>query len=80
MPLASVIRVSVTVLPPALPVWLAFPGLLVVLMALALVIGTVEAIVARLRMSHVPQFVLFMLSLSLIVLGFVEFVGGAAGG
>jgi formate hydrogenlyase subunit 4 len=52
----------------------AFIGVHIVIAA---VIGTTESLMARLRMSHVPQFIFFMNSLALIVLAvIVLFISG----
>ena len=37
-------------------------------LVLAVLIGTLESFMARLRMTHVPQFVLLMFSISLVAL------------
>jgi formate hydrogenlyase subunit 4 len=45
--------------------------------AIAVIIGTIESIMARLRMSHVPQFIFFMSSIALIVLAVIMlFISG----
>jgi formate hydrogenlyase subunit 4 len=52
----------------------AFVGVHIVI---AVVIGTTESLMARLRMSHVPQFIIFMSSIALIVLAvIVLFISG----
>jgi formate hydrogenlyase subunit 4 len=43
----------------------AFIGIMAII---ALAIGSIESLVARVRMSHVPKFILFMTSVSLILL------------
>ncbi len=43
----------------------AFTGIHI---CIAFIIGTIESLMARLRMSHVPQFIFFMSSIALIVL------------
>ncbi|HCT85929.1 MAG: hydrogenase [Candidatus Margulisiibacteriota bacterium] len=42
--------------------------LLVIISAISIVIGTIESLVARLRMTHVPQFIFISISVSLIML------------
>lgn len=46
---------------------LSFCLLLLILLALAVVVGCVESLTARLRMNHVPQFLLLMTSIGLIL-------------
>ena len=63
-------------LPPMHPA-AALPAFIGVLAVLAVSIGTVESLMARLRMSHVPQFILFMCSISVVMLAvIVLFVSG----
>jgi formate hydrogenlyase subunit 4 len=54
--------------------FLIFVGILFIL---AVSIGLIESLMARLRMTHVPQFILTMTSISLLVLAFIVFgIGG----
>jgi len=48
-----------------------------VLVLLAIVIGTIESLMARLRMTHVPQFLLFMSAISIVLIATASlFVSG----
>ncbi len=42
-----------------------------IILSAAIAIGCIESLMARLRMSHVPQFVLFMLSISVVAFSIV---------
>ena len=57
--------------PVAAPLWLSAIVLLAVLAAVAAAVGVVESITARLRMSHVPQFVFLMTSNACVILAVV---------
>ena len=59
------------VIPPAASVWLSAGLLLGILTAVAVATGLVESVTARLRMTHVSQFVFLMTSNALIVLAVV---------
>jgi formate hydrogenlyase subunit 4 len=59
------------VLPPGLPAGLSFLLTVVILAVVAVVVGLVESTVARLRMTHVSQFIFLMTSNALIVLAVV---------
>lgn len=56
------------ILPHTLPLYWAIPLFILLLSAIAFLIATVESLMARFRMSHVPQFLFLMISLALIVL------------
>ncbi len=58
-------------LPAGLSPLVALPAFLGVQVLIAVLIGTIESLMARLRMSHVPQFILFMSSMSVIVLSII---------
>ncbi len=50
---------------------------LAVIALLAMVIGIIETVMARLRMTHIPQFLFFMTSISIVVLStIVLFISG----
>jgi formate hydrogenlyase subunit 4 len=59
------------VIPPAASVWLSAVLLLGILVVVAVSTGLVESVTARLRMTHVSQFVFLMTSNALIVLAVV---------
>ena len=58
--------------------WQSFSAYLAVLFIIALLIGTVESGMARIRMTHVFEFVFVMSSIALIILSLV--VAGMFGG
>ena len=66
------------VIPQGLEMWQAFSAYLAVLFVIALLIGTVESGMARIRMTHVFEFVFVMSSIALIILSLV--VAGMFGG
>jgi len=57
--------------PPAAPLWLSAAVLLAVLALVAVAVGAVESITARLRMSHVSQFAFLMTSNACVILAVV---------
>ncbi len=59
------------VIPESMAFGLSLASYLAVLLVLAVIIGTIEAIVARLRMSHVPQFLFYMTAISVIILSII---------
>ena len=59
------------VIPPAAPLWLSAGLLVGILAVVAVATGLVESVTARLRMTHVSQFVFLMTSNALIVLAVV---------
>ncbi len=62
---------------PKLPAAAYVPAFIGVHVIIAALIGTIESLMARLRMSHVPQFIFFMCSISVIMLAvIVLFVSG----
>lgn len=66
------------IIPQGLEMWQAFSAYLAVLFVIALLIGTVESGMARIRMTHVFEFVFVMSSIALIILSLV--VAGMFGG
>ncbi|MCI4624933.1 MAG: NADH-quinone oxidoreductase subunit H [Candidatus Magnetoovum sp. WYHC-5] len=56
------------ILPAALYMWSAVMLYLFLMLLVAITIGSIESVMARLRMTHVPQFVLGASSIALIVL------------
>ncbi len=56
------------ILPAGIPPALSLAGFLIIMTLLAVTIGTIESVMARLRMSHVPQFLFFMTAISVILL------------
>ena len=65
-------------IPNDLLLWQAVCAYLAILFAIALLIGTIESGMARIRMTHVFEFVFVMSSIALIVLSLV--VAGMFGG
>jgi len=59
--------------PPGLGQWGSFSLYLVLFIVLALIVGAVESLMARLRMSHVPQFVFLMTALGMTAFAIVLF-------
>ncbi|TAL31063.1 MAG: hydrogenase [Spirochaetes bacterium] len=65
------------VIPAAFPLWASLGLMIAVQALLAVVIGTIESVTARLRMTHVPQFLLFMTAISAIIISTVVlFIAG----
>ncbi len=65
------------VIPRGLPFWASAALLVVVQAFLAITIGTIESVMARLRMTHVPQFLMFMTAISVVIISAVVlFVSG----
>ncbi|MCU0848850.1 MAG: NADH-quinone oxidoreductase subunit H [Spirochaetes bacterium] len=65
------------IIPNGIPFWAALASFLGVTAALAVVIGTIESVMARLRMTHVPQFLLFMTAISVVIVSTVVlFISG----
>ncbi len=67
-----------TVLPAGLPLYLSLLIFILLLIVIAFIISTVESLMARFRMTHVPQFLFLMISLGLIILSmlFLYLSGG----
>jgi formate hydrogenlyase subunit 4 len=66
------------VIPSGIPFWASIGLYTGIVASLAVVIGTIESVMARLRMTHVPQFLLFMTAISVVVISTVMlfFSGG----
>ncbi len=65
------------IIPEGLPIWASAGLLIAVQAALAVIIGTIESVMARLRMTHVPQFLLFMTAISVVIVSTVVlFISG----
>jgi formate hydrogenlyase subunit 4 len=54
-------------IPTGLPFWSSLVAFIAVLAILAVVIGTIESLMARLRMTHVPQFLLFTMATAWVI-------------
>ncbi len=68
---------AAVIIPAGEPLWLEIIFYAGIYFFVAVLIGTVESIMARLRMTHVPQFILFMSSLSIVLLAIaVLFIAG----
>ncbi len=59
------------ILPREMPVLLSLASFAAIYLILAAAVATVETVMARLRMTHVPRFLFFMTSLFLIILSAV---------
>ena len=55
-------------IPPSLDIYEFIAAFVLIFMVTAFVVGTIESFMARLRMNHVPQFILLMGSLSFVLL------------
>lgn len=65
------------IIPSNIPLWASSACLVAILALIAIVIGTIESLMARLRMTHVPQFLLFMSAISVVVIStLVLFISG----
>jgi formate hydrogenlyase subunit 4 len=65
------------IIPEGLPLWASAGLFIAVEAALAIIIGTIESVMARLRMTHVPQFLLFMTAISVVIVSTVVlFISG----
>ncbi|HOD13200.1 MAG: NADH-quinone oxidoreductase subunit H [Spirochaetes bacterium] len=65
------------IIPEGLPLWASAGLFIAVEAALAVIIGTIESVMARLRMTHVPQFLLFMTAISVVIVSTVVlFISG----
>ncbi len=63
--------IASAILPPALPFAEASLFFIAILAACAITVGLIESIIARFRMSHLPQFLFLMLSLAFAALAIV---------
>ncbi|HLC16308.1 MAG TPA: NADH-quinone oxidoreductase subunit H [Thermodesulfovibrionia bacterium] len=66
--------ISVMFIPGWLPVWLGCCIYFLILALVAVVVGTIESVMARLRMTHVPQFIFGAVSVALLVIFVIEIV------
>jgi len=65
------------IIPEGLPLWASAGLFIAVEAALAVIIGTIESVMARLLMTHVPQFLLFMTAISVVIVSTVVlFISG----
>ena len=63
--------IATLILPLNLSFWVSLGAFLGIMIAISIIIGTVESAIARLRMSHVFEFVFIMSSLALVVASLV---------
>lgn len=63
--------IAFIIIPQGLAVWVSILAYLLIMFAIAVVVGTIEAGMARCRMSHVFEFVFLMSSFALVVLALV---------
>ena len=63
--------IAYIVIPASVNFWLGALLYLAILFVISLLIGTVESAMARIRMSHVFEFIFIMSSLALVVLALV---------
>jgi formate hydrogenlyase subunit 4 len=59
--------------PSSLDVGLALLIFVAILMVISVLIGIIESLIARSRISHVPQFIFLMTALSLIAFAVITF-------
>lgn len=65
------------IIPQSLAFWASAGLFIAIQAALAVIIGTIESVMARLRMTHVPQFLLFMAAISVVIVSTVVlFISG----
>lgn len=65
------------IIPSGFPFWASLITFIAIQALLAIIIGTIESVMARLRMSHVPQFLLFMAAISVVIISTaVLFISG----
>lgn len=64
--------IATVIIPFAFPYWLGLLSYLAVLILIAFIIGTIESGIARLRMSHVFEFVFIMTAIALVILSLVS--------
>ena len=63
--------IATMITPLGLPLWGGILAFLGIMLALSILIGIIESAIARLRMSHVFEFVFVMSSLALVVASLV---------
>lgn len=66
--------ISVMFIPGWLPIWVSMFIYLIILVLVAVVIGTIESVMARLRMTHIPQFIFGAVAVALVVIFVIEIV------
>ena len=66
--------ISVMFIPGWLPVWVSLFLYFVILGLVCIVIGTIESVMARLRMTHIPQFIFGAVAVALLVIFVIEIV------
>ena len=59
------------IIPSTVEGWLAVLLYLLIMFIISIIIGTVESGMARIRMSHVFEFIFIMSSISLVVLSLI---------
>ena len=59
------------IIPSTIEGWLAVLLYLLIMFIISIIIGTVESGMARIRMSHVFEFIFIMSSISLVVLSLI---------
>ena len=67
-------------IPSSLGEWMSILLYLVIMFAISVIIGTIESGMARIRMSHVFEFIFIMSSLALVVLSLIVAKMFSAGG
>ncbi|MBQ4647100.1 MAG: NADH-quinone oxidoreductase subunit H [Candidatus Gastranaerophilales bacterium] len=63
--------IATLILPLSLPFWASLGAFLAIMILISIIIGTIESAIARLRMSHIFEFVFVMSSLALVVASLV---------
>ena len=63
--------IAAIVIPQGLPQWIAVLAYLALMFIISVIIGTIESATARIRMSHVFEFIFVMSSFALVVLALV---------
>ena len=63
--------IATLILPLSLSLWASLGAFLGIMILISIIIGTIESAIARLRMSHVFEFVFVMSSLALVVASLV---------
>jgi formate hydrogenlyase subunit 4 len=64
--------ISILFIPAWIPFWISLFVYLFMIISVAIIIGTIESAMARLRMTHVPQFIVGAASIALLVLLVIE--------
>ena len=65
--------IATLIIPVGLSMWMSILLFILIVFILAILIGTLESVVARLRMSHVFEFIFIMTITALLVLTFVTY-------